>query len=377
EGGLEAPLTGWFVDKYGPRWVIFIGICIAASGLLLMNFVNSLLAYYLVWGFITGTGINLSLTIAVDKTLTNWFISKRGLAQGIKFALIGILGVIVLPIVTWEVVEQGWRVTCMVWGGILLACAPFSLLFVKQKRPEYYGLLPDGATVESGPGTNIDGMIDRGVEYASGFQEIEFTLKQAIKTPAYWLIVAAFGGHTIVFGGFTIHCIPFLTDMGIEPTVAGAMMGLMIFFTVPSRFFSGFLADRVGKNRMKLLLAGSFLLQGIGIGTFLLNQTIATVYVLLILYGFGSGAATPLYILILGRYFGRKAYGSIHGSTALLRAPVQLIAPVYAGWVYDTTGSYTTAFTIFAAIAFISAIFIYLAVPPKQPTYTSGINQFV
>ena len=72
-----------------------------------MNFVNSLWAYYLVWGFIIGTGINLSLTIAVDKTLTNWFISKRGLAQGIKFALIGIVGAIVLPIVTWEVTEQG------------------------------------------------------------------------------------------------------------------------------------------------------------------------------------------------------------------------------------------------------------------------------
>jgi MFS family permease len=26
EGGLEAPLTGWLVDKFGPRWVIFVGI---------------------------------------------------------------------------------------------------------------------------------------------------------------------------------------------------------------------------------------------------------------------------------------------------------------------------------------------------------------
>ncbi len=138
-----------------------------------------------------------------------------------------------------------------------------------------------------------------------------------------------------------------------------------------------FMPDRVGKKRMKFLLAGAFLVQAIGIGAFILNQTITMVYVLLILYGFGSGAATPLYILILGRYFGRKAYGSIHGSTALLRAPVQLIAPVYAGWIYDTTGSYITAFTIFASIVTLSAIFIYLARPPNQPAHVTDISQFV
>ena len=110
--GIEAPLTGWLADKFGPRWVIVVGICIVSTGLVLMNLVTSLWAYYLVWGLIIGTGINLALTIAVDKALTNWFISKRGLAQGIKFSIIGIAGVIVLPIVTLLVAEQGWLITC-------------------------------------------------------------------------------------------------------------------------------------------------------------------------------------------------------------------------------------------------------------------------
>ena len=259
----------------------------------------------------------------------------------------------------------------------MFAGAPFALIFVKQKRPEYYGLLPDGVKTESDSEADVDGMIDRGIEYASGFQEVEFTLRQALRTPAYWMIVAAFAGYTIVFGGFTVHCIPFLTDMGIDPTTAGAMMGLMVFFTVPSRFLSGFFIDRVQKNRMQFLLAGAFLLQAVGIGAFCLNQSIAMVYVLLILYGFGSGAATPLYLLMLGRYFGRKAYGSIHGSTALLRAPVQLVAPVYAGWVYDTTGSYMTAFIVFAAVATLSTIIICIVWPPKPPAHVTDIHQFV
>ncbi len=375
EGGLEAPLTGWLVDRFGPRWVIFTGVCIAAAGILLMNIVNSLWAYYLVWGLLIGTGINLSLTIAIDKTITNWFISKRGLAQGIKFALIGIVGVIALPIITWQVGELGWRMTCLIWGGIMFACSPFALLTIKQKRPEYYGLLPDGAKTEAE--TDVEGMIDRGVEYASGFQEIEFTLRQAMRTPAYWMIVIAMAGYTAVFGGVTVHCIPFLTDRGIEATTAGAMMGMMVFFTVPARFLGGVIADRVSKNRMPFLLAGSFLFQAAGIGAFCLSPSIATVYVMLILYGFGSGASTPLYLLILARFFGRKAYGSIHGSTNLIRAPIQFASPIYAGWVYDTTGSYMTAFVVFAATAALATIVMCFARPPKTPENITDVRQFV
>ncbi len=377
EGGLEAPLTGWLIDKFGPTWVIFVGICIAATGLLLMNFVDSFWTYLVVWGVLIGTGINLALTISVDKTIANWFISKRGLAQGIKFTIISIVTIIVLPLVTWQVAEQSWRITCLTWGGIMFVSAPFALMFVKQKRPEYYGLLPDGAKIEPGSEADTDGIIDRGIEYASDFQEVEFTLRQALRTPAYWLLAVSLICQSIIFGGFTIHCIPFLTDIGINATAAGGMMGLMVFFTIPSRFFSGFIADRVRKNRLHWLLAGSFLLQAVGIGAFLLNQSIPMVYVMLIFLGFGSGAVSPLYLFMLGRYFGRKAYGSIFGILGFIRAPFQLLAPIYAGWVYDTTGSYMTAFLVFTIAAALATVTLCLLRIPKAPAHIGDIRQFL
>ena len=259
----------------------------------------------------------------------------------------------------------------------MFAVSPLVCLFVRQRRPEYYGLLPDGAKVEPGSEADIDGMIDRGVEYASGLQEVEFTLRQALRTPTYWMLITVRACQMVVFGGFTIHCIPFLTDIGIDPTVAGGMMGIMVFFTMPSRFFSGFIADRISKDRLRFLLAGALLSQAIGIGAFLLNQTLAMVYVLLILYGFGSGATAPLNILIRGRYFGRKAYGSISGAGMVLVAPLALAAPVYAGWVYDTTGSYMTAFSLFAALATVAAILISFVAPPKPPAQITEIHKFM
>jgi len=126
------------------------------------------------------------------------------------------------------------------------------------------------------------------------------------------------------------------------------------------------------------LVAGAFLLQAIGISLFLLNQSIAMVYVFLILYGFGNGAPTPLRLTMGGRYFGRKAFASIQGSSMVFTAPVGLLAPVYAGWVHDTTGSYISAFILFAVLSALAAFFMCLMRPPKPPAQvTTDIRKFL
>lgn len=368
EAGLAAPLTGWLLDKFGPRWAIFTGVCILGVGLVLMNFINSAWTYYLVWGLTIGSGINLGLTMATDKTTTDWFVRKRGLATGIKFMIIGIMGVIVLPVVSWLVTKWDWRTTCMIWAAVMFAGAPFIWVFVKQRRPEYYGLLPDGARPELKADSGSSTMINKGLDYAAGFQETDFAFKQALKTSTYWLLLIPYAIHMMVMAGFSIHVVPFLTDMGIAPSIAGSMMGIMVFFTIPSRFLAGLLTDRVGKRHLKFLLMGAYLSQIIGIGLFLFYQSLPAIYALLILYGFGSGAQTPLVILMRARYFGRKAYGSIHGISLLIIAPLSLFAPIYAGWIYDSTGSYIIAFTTFAVALILATFSAFLLTPPRLPS---------
>lgn len=373
--GLVLPLGGWLSDRFGPKWVVIAGTCIMGTGLALMNFVTSSWSYYIVWGVIMGTGNGLGFMVAIDTMLTNWFIRKRGLAFGIRFALIGIVLVIVLPIISWLVTMQGWRITCLIWAGVVFAGVPLALYFIKQRRPEYYGLLPDGAKVESDSEAGVDDMIDRGVEYAASFQETEFTLRQAMRTSSYWILTVASIILQVIFQSFNIHSIPFLTDMGIDPIVAGSMMAMMVFFTIPSRFLGGIIADRVGKGNLKFLQVGSFLFMAAGIAAFLLSQTLAVLYVFLILWGLGSGALVPLDILTRGRFFGRKAYGSIYGSSAIFSAPLSFLAPIYVGRVYDVTGSYINAFILFAALAAFAAFIMCLIRVPRPPAHDGDIRR--
>ena len=364
EGGITSPFIGWLADKIGPRWIVMTGIAIAATGMVLMNFATEVWHYYLAWGALIGLGLNIGLTVAVDKNINDWFMKRRGLAQGIKFAFVGIFGVVVVQVITPLIDVWGWRPTCLLWGLIMFASLPFAYMWIKPHRPEYYNLLPDGAKQEeysSSEGRDI------AAGYASSFEETEFTFKQAARTGIFWLLIGAFSVHNILASSFNLHVHPFLTDVGMTEAAASGMMGMMILFTIPSRFFSGLLADRVPKNRLQILLFAAFLLQVIGIGAFLLFQNIASVYVLLICHGFSSGAVTPLIILIVGRYFGRKAFGAILGTTLALLAPLGLLAPVYYGWVFDTTGDYNNAFMTVLVLAVIATGLTLLVRAPKPP----------
>ena len=368
--GIMAALTGWLTDKFGPKWVMTVGIVIICSGFVMMANVHSLWAYYVAWGVIIGTGNTLALTIAPDKSLTDWFSAKRGQALAIRFVLISIFSALSLPIITWIVAAYGWRSSCLVWAVLMAATLPLVATIIKQKRPEFYGFRPDGAPTLST--TDACGACEqpstgKGTVPENENNEEEFSLKYAMRTQAFWVIIAANSTGMVVHTGFNLHCIPFITDTGVDPLVAGSMMGMMVFFSIPSRFLGGMIADRLEKESLKFLLATAFLFQCLGIVIFLMNQGIISIYILLILFGLGNGATRMLQSILFGRYFGRKAFASIAGTSLLFETPGNIFSPIYAGWIFDRTGSYTIAFGLFALLAGFAAILICFVRTPHLP----------
>jgi MFS family permease len=155
------------------------------------------------------------------------------------------------------------------------------------------------------------------------------------------------------------------------------MMGMMVFFAIPSRFFGGMIADRIPKRYIQLMLTGAFLLQVIGISTYLSSRNMVSVYVLLICHGFSSGLVTPVIILVLGRYFGRKSFGSILGTMIAFLAPMGLFSPVFYGWVFDRFQSYDVAFVtalVMAAVATVATFFVRTPSPPPYSAGTPGLK---
>ncbi len=364
-GGVFA-LAGWLTDKFGARWVIFTGTCIASVGMILLKFVQTPWQYYMVWGVVMVIGLALSVSVSVDTMLANWFVRKRGLAFSIRFATIGLVTAGILPLVSWMTVSQGWRQTSLIWSFITIATIPLLLVFVKPKRPEYYGWLPDGAEFTRTSQHTEQDIVAKGQEYAADIQEKDYSFNQVLRTPSYWVINSVWAIAAIIFVGFNLHIVPYLTDIGISPIAAGGMLAMMSFVGLPSRILSGIVADRLKKEHIKYLLVGSLALASLGITSILISPTIGGIYALLALYGFGMAAYTPLDILIRARYFGRKSYGRIQGLATIISAPLSFASPIFTGWIYDTTGKYNVAFILFASLAAIGAITMCFAHVPKS-----------
>jgi len=61
----------------------------------------------------------------------------------------------------------------------------------------------------------------------------------------------------------------------------------------------------------------------------------------------------------------------------MLMTPVSVAAPIYAGWIYDTTGSYLNAFIQFAVLLVVASVLAIFNLPPKPPAKITGVNQIV
>ncbi|MFH1032264.1 MAG: MFS transporter [Chloroflexota bacterium] len=376
EGGFEAPIVGWLSDRIGPKMVIIFGITVMGVGLLLMNFVHALWSFYLIWGVIVSTGLNIGLSLSVEKAISNWFVKKRGTALSFRWISVVLSTVLIVPLISWLIITVGWRMTC-VFGGIVMLVAglPLAWFFVKKERPEHYGLLPDGAKPEAA--TDKSQMVAKGVAYAARSQEIEFTLRQAMRTPAFWLLILGYIGFQMTITTVFTHSIPFITDMGISAVAAAGVMSLAGAIGIPFRFAGGFTADKLKKHQLRFLMGGSFLVLLIGVLVFITKQSMATVYAFLILFYIGQGIGIILNSMIRARYFGRKGFGSIQGASTLMIMPFAVAGPIFAGWVFDKTGTYVLAFQILAALLALGIIFVFFAAPPKPPAQVTDINKII
>jgi MFS family permease len=90
------------------------------------------------------------------------------------------------------------------------------------------------------------------------------------------------------------------------------------------------------------------------------------VWLFLFLFGVGFGGNIPLMPAIRAEYFGRKALGKIQG----FMNPVMMIAgatgPILAGHMFDTTGSYRSAFLVIGLLTFLAAVVIFFARPGRR-----------
>jgi MFS family permease len=350
-------LIGNFLDAKGPRPFMLAGaVCLSAS-VVAMSQVDSLWQYLVLRGLGITLGSIMIGNLVVNTTVSKWFVRRR--AWAIAAATTGLsLGGAVAPRLTAALVDAyGWRTSWVVLGlGLLALVVPSAL--VMRRRPEDYGLLPDG-DVDEAPSLSHP-------EVVTALTEVQWTRAEAIRTRSFWLLVISFCLVTLGVGSFSLHMISYLQDNGYSAAEAAGRFSTVYIFTATSRPFWGAVMQRFAPRYCASLGFLTTATCTFGIIFALNNGSPTLLYVFMIGWGVGFGGYVPIQELIWANYYGRMNIGKVRSVAIPMLGLASAVGPQIAARVYDTAGSYSYAFAFFAGCSLIGAIGILSASPPKH-----------
>jgi MFS family permease len=194
-------------------------------------------------------------------------------------------------------------------------------------------------------------------------EEPDFTAGQALKTPVFWILTIMQVASSIAIVTLALHLVPKLTDMGMTLSGAGTVVLTYTIVALPSQFLSGYFADRLPKT---LMIAVFLAIQGIAIIIIAFADSVPLAYLFALLYGIGFGGRNPLTTAIRGEYFGRKAFATIMGISQFPMNIGMIGAPLFAGYMFDTTNSYVIPFSAFAVLTFFGAFLMLFVKKPQK-----------
>ena len=360
ESGFLGPVEGYLVDRIGPRKMVAIGLVILGVGFVLLSRVDSLPSFYLALVVIAlGTGIGGFL--AIMASLTNWFYRMR--ARAMAVATVGVnVGGLLIVLLTWAVDNYGWRAAAFICALIVWALIP-PIIMVLRDRPEDMGLLPDG---DVAPPASADG---EDAQDTPRDDDDDMTVREALYSQAFWLVSLVHGIAVMSLSALAVHQIERMVLAGVSLQMAGLVVtvytGVGIFF----RVFSGYIADIFDK---RYVIAGFLLFQTAALFVFAVGNTVFMFMLFGLLFApgwSGRGAALTAY---RGELFGRRRFASITGVSMVVTNSLSLIGPVFAGFLFDVTGSYASPFLALSVLSLVAAFLILLVRKPRKASRSAA-----
>jgi MFS family permease len=352
--GMIAPGQGWMIDRFGSRFVMRVGVLMLGVGFILLSQVNSLWLFYAIVLMI-GLGVNLAGFITLNTAVANWFIRKRALALGISSTGIGIGGLLA-PLITWSLVNHGWRPTAF-WTGIAVMLIAFPLSNLLRQRPQDHGMLPDGA--RPGP----DGEAPRPLP--KSVTTVDFTVREALRDRSFWLVSVGHGMALVSVFAVMVHLVPLLVEAhDWSETSAQAMFAVVSTSMLVGQIAGGFLGDRYNKARIS---AACMVGHCVALVMMAFADSGIIIAAAATIHGLSWGVRGPLMMAIRADYYGMRNFGTIMGISSAIIMVGPLLGPALAGGLNDHFGGYAEAFTLVGVMTGLSTMFFLLARKPPVP----------
>jgi OFA family oxalate/formate antiporter-like MFS transporter len=244
------PVESWFVDRFGPRFVVMAGGVLVALGWVIDSAANSLAMLYCA-AVLSGIGAGAVYGTCLGNAL-KWFVGRRGLAAGMTAAGFGAGAAATVVPIREVILTHGYQ-SAFLWfglaqGGIILVASQF------LRAPTVHA-----AAIVTGPN----------LQASRSYRPLE-----TLKTPLFWVLYLMFV--LVAAGGLivTAQLASIAADFGVAETplsilgVTGTVLTLALVvdnvLNGLARPFFGWVSDKIGREPTMFI---AFMLAAVAIGS--------------------------------------------------------------------------------------------------------------
>jgi MFS family permease len=341
--GAIGPFAGRLADLWGPRRVVGLFLLLLGVGSIASAFAQSLWQIYISVGVLMALGAGGVAMSTGSSVLARWFEARRGLVMGVAAGGMSAGQLVLIPLATVLTYQFGWRTSYLWLGvGLLLLVLPIGLLFIRN-NPEDQGMRPYGAT----------GPTRTAAQAAAAVQAGRVSLTEAAQVPQFWLLMATFFVCGYTSNGMVLtHFMPHALEHNFTPLQASSALGVMGAMNVLGTIGSGWICDRFGRRGP---LATYYFVRGLSLLFLLYVWNVPSLHVWAAIFGLNYISTVPPTTTLTANIFGRYSVGELSGWIFFSHQVGAALGAALAGWIFEWTGTYSSAFVSAALMGFLAA----------------------
>ncbi len=347
---LPQPFIGSLMDRFGIRRVMTAVVILLGGACILFSRINSL--WTLLGGFfllrLLGQG---GLSLLSGNIPAMWFREKLGTVTGIVSGGFSISMAIIPAFFLALINRMGWRAAYTRLGFLVWIIMLPLILLVLRNNPEEVNQTIDGAN-----------KIDSTSLGESKIGQHSLELKEARRTPAYWIMMINSALWAMVITAIFFNLLPIFSSLGISKSVAAATYTTYAAASLITQLIAGPLADR-GPLQYLLFACMCTIAGGVVVLSLAATPWLAHGYA--VLMGISTGLISLVGGTMFARYFGRKHLGKLRGSVLTAQVAGSSLGPFITGVIFDSTGSYRISLWVFLGLIIPAAISTLWAVKPE------------
>ncbi len=352
--GFSSFIPAFLIRRFGVRVTLILGGGVMAGGFYALAGAHGLVLYFL-GAALCGIGYQMMSLIPATHLLAAVF-SHRGRPFGIYFTA-SALGGVAGPLMAVAILDSfhgHWRIF---WQIQLLLSTALGLATAA---------LVGGRDWLAKASERTDHQVAE--ELTAPRRErvyrtaADWTVNQALRTPQFYVLLAAYFGHLFVGVSVASLSVAHLTERGLGAKVAAYMLGLEALAQTVGRAFGGLIGDRV-EPRWLLVFA----LAALAVGAAALSgaHDYATMLVFALGSGLGFGLTAFAVTILLLNYFGRTHNLELFSLTCLIGG-VSAFGPTIGGALRDATGGFGSTFEIYAGVIAVILVAALFMRPPRM-----------